>query len=192
MKPHLLFLILLGTSIISPTLASEKPNFGEVGIAGNGCPEEADAIRSSLIKFGADSVQIIPTQFTLSNQLSPKKLIRKKCDLALAVEVPNGYQVGMSNASSQSFLMLDDGSESTVRVEAGFTGNKFEIEELKAEGLVHQSIDLSNKTTQWAECGEDAIIRMKVSATLKADETQFSFVRINSFGLGIEYRACSK
>ena len=191
MKPHLLFLMALAVSANSTTFASEKPNFGEVGIAGNGCPEETDTISPSLVKFGADTIRVIPTQFVLSNKLSKKKLIRKKCDLALAVEVPDGYQIGMSNPSAQSFLTLDDSSESTVRVEAGFTGSKFEIEELQAEGLIHQSIELPNKTTQWAECGADAIIRMKVSATLKADATQFSFVRVNSFVLGIEYRACS-
>ena len=60
MKPHLLFLILLGTSIISPTLASGKPNFGEVGIAGNGCPEEADA--ESVKAFNAEKESKLKTE----------------------------------------------------------------------------------------------------------------------------------
>lgn len=192
MKLPILFLTLLAISATSSVFANEKANFGEVGIAGNGCPEETDSISPSLVKFDADSVRVIPTQFVLSNKLSKKTLIRKKCDMALAVEVPDGYQVGISNSSMQSFLALDDDSKSSIRLEAGFTGSEFTVEESKTDSMAHQSVELSNKTTQWADCGADTIIRMKVSATLKADEAQFSYLRVNSFGLGIEYRACRK
>lgn len=195
MKRHLMFALLLAASAISTPHASDITNdnvsFGKIGLAGNGCPEETESVSQTLVKLDDTSVRVIPLNFVLSSKQSARKLIRRKCDMALAVKVAKGYQIGISNAAAQSFLALDDASKSSIHLDTGFTGSEFEKEESTFESNTHQNTELLSDTTQWSMCGKDTIIRMKVSATLRTDKSQISYLRVNSFGLDFEYQACS-
>ena len=191
MKRHLLFALILTALASSTSYASDKVSFGKVGLAGNGCPEETELVSPALVKLDDTSLRIIPLKFVLSSKPPARSFIRKKCDVALAVKVVKGYQVGISKASVQSFLALDDASKSSIQLDTGFTGSEFENTESKLDSAIYQNTELLSNTTQWSACGRDTIIRIKVSATLQADYMQVSYLRINGFGLDFEYRACS-
>ena len=190
MKLLTIISILLATSLTPSAFSNEKVTFGSVGFAGNGCSEGIQSTGEALVKLTNSSLQIIPQEFLLSSKQSTRTLTRKKCDIALDVSVPDGYQIGISSSSSNAYLTLDQDSSATIDLTVGFPTAMHGNEELRFTEPTQQNVRLSNNAVQWSPCGADTIIRMKVAATLRTKQTLFSYLRINSFGLNLVTRPC--
>ena len=136
-------------------------------------------------------MRIISPYFVLPGQPPLRTFIRLKCDVAVGVEVANGYQVGIK-ASARGFIELDDATKTTVTLDAFVAGMRSEQrKDVKFNSPTHQNFEISNDTTKWSMCGADTILRMKIGATLRGKDLGKSYLRINSFGMDFEYRTCS-
>lgn len=189
MKRYLLLTLLLAASPNSATLANDKIKIVDIGMAGNGCPEDTESVKT-LIKKDDTSVRIISPFFVLPGSPPLRTFIRYKCDVSIAVEVANGYQVGIK-ASAKAFIELHDATVSTVTLDAFFAGTRSEREKVRLNSPTHQNLEITNSKTEWSKCGADSLLRMKIAATLRGKDLGKSYLRINSFGMGFEYRACS-
>ncbi len=190
MKHYLLTALVLLASTMHPSFANDNVKIVDIGLAGNGCPEEPESMSTILIKQDDRSVRIISPHFVLPGKPPLRTLVRYKCDVAVSVEVGKGYQVGIK-ASAKAFIELHDASKSTVSLDAFFTGTKSKREEIKLSSPTHQNLEISNNETVWSECGADTILRMKIAATLRGKDLGQSYLRVNSFGMEFEQRACS-
>jgi len=193
MKRYLLLALLLSLSPISFTFANDKIKILKVGMAGNGCPEETESLNKTLIRKSDTSVRIISPFFVLPGKPPHRTFIRYKCDVGVGVEVENGYQVGIK-ASAKAFIELDSATNSTVTLDAFFAGSRSGSgrKEVKFDTPSYQNFEISNDTTQWSKCGVDSILRMKIAATLRGKDLGESYLRVNSFGMELESRACSE
>lgn len=191
MKHYLLTALVLLASAMHPTFASDKIKIIDIGMAGNGCPEETASTQKIIINQGSGSVHIISPYFVLPGPPPNRAFTRYKCDVAVSVEVANGYQIG-TKASVNGFILLDDAAKSSeVKLNTFFAGDKSEPNEVKFDKPTLQNFELLSDAMQWSKCGANSILRMKASATLRAKQPSNSYLRVNSFGMELEYRTCS-
>ena len=190
MKYSALMTVMLAASLMTTSLASNSITFGDIGFGGNGCPDTTEPDKQASVILNESALHIIPQDFFLNSGSSERSMLRKKCDVALAVNVPDDYQIGISKVSTYAFLAQDEGSRAKIRLNAGFSGKLFTNKEAAFAEPMHQNLELSDDSIQWATCGANIIVRMKVSATLRAKKDKHSYLRVNSFGLNLEQRKC--
>jgi hypothetical protein len=186
MKYQIAQLALLVALVPAIGFSGSQAKFGEVGYAGNGCEADSDTV----VKLTPDSLTIIPKAFHLSSATDQQELERKKCDIAVGVSVPAGYQIGVGETTMHAFASLGDASSGDISVSAGFSADPFTEKSAVLDAKTHNNLTISNKTEQWAACGSDSILRLKASALIRSTPEQKDYLTVNSFSVKILYRSC--
>lgn len=191
MKQFIPIFALLISTLATPASANQPFKLGELGYAGNGCPAPTDTENPTIIRMNKDALSIIPTEMMLFTPSDERSFQRKKCDIALPIEVESGYQIRMVNTKLQAFAALDTASTATYTLDAGFAGNSFAKTSVKLSANTVDNTELAIPETSWSECGADLILRAKASMVLRSDTTQSSYLRVNGIAFSVVSQACS-
>ncbi|PWR00620.1 DUF4360 domain-containing protein [Leucothrix pacifica] len=191
MKPMIAVFVTLAFGLTPTSFANEPLELGEVKFAGNGCPISDDMEHTTIVRKSANSLSIIPTEMTLMTPDGERTTQRKKCDIALAVSVEDGYQLRIVNTKLQAFVSLDTNSAASISLDAGFSGGAFTKAGEKLPSDTTDNTELAIEKTPWSDCGKDVIVRAKASMILRSDQTQTAYMRVNGMSFKIESQACS-
>ena len=152
----------LATLICAIGAQAQLSQIGAISSGGSGC------VNSNIhVSVGSSGVNIGYPEFNIQPD-SNHRLIRTNCSLAIPVSVPAGFQL-VASAASSGLSRLQGSNRVTVSQELFLAGGRGVPQEAK--------LSASNKlftlgklnaaaTLAKSACGQNAILRLNVSATL--------------------------
>lgn len=160
-----------------PGLKIGLPAYG-----GNGCPIGS---ASSVLNDDSTQLSILFDSFAAeAGGLTGRQLDRKSCNLAIPVNVPQGYSISIIQTDFRGYTNIPRGGEARLSASYFFAGSRGPTlttvfkpkpgrSQLDEEYIV--SDNLVAEALIWSRCGEDVILRVNSSmlakSNLRNDET---------------------
>lgn len=144
---------------------------------GSGCPAD-----SAEITVDDQGTTLLFSSFWLD--LTSRFIQRKTCNVAIPIDVPDGYKVTHGKITINGFKDLTENTMLTTNGEIFFAGTRGISFDFRSIG---PEIDLftHDLTPQymWSACGQDVILRFTMSTILKnmtQDASEMPFAEIDS------------
>jgi hypothetical protein len=185
MKPSLKIFI---ASVLFSTL-SQAIEITDLQIAGSGCEvptggHELIPIAGIADRFG------IPVMMKIDKQAA-QALVRKSCNMSLAVKLNAGEKLQVLDASQKVRLLAGSGSKASTQLEvflAGQQGVPLKAEIISTTKLVRSSQVLNDAgVVAESECGKDTIVRANSSVMMQGP----SRARVSTAALELSLRIVS-
>jgi hypothetical protein len=117
--------------------------------------------------------------------------VDKSCNIALPVQVPNGFQVGFSSAEFRGFVK----GKAQLKRSYFFAGQsgRLKVSHLSSKAGRHYQVRDNLSHSVWSQCGED--VTMRINSRIKANDSE-SYIRVGSSGrkkgiiVTLRYRRC--
>lgn len=159
-------IILLATSFLF-VVQAKAVDFGSVEIAGNACQS---AVGTHELVELSEGHFLIPTGLYLKKE-EDKRVARGICTFALNIQAANGKKIVVSNSRQRvSLRAYPAQTKARIDLEVFKTGSQGEKQSLEVEAIdqtskVNKSIGQQDVILE-TECGESAILRGNLAATL--------------------------
>lgn len=172
-KARLIFAIFAMQSIASmanvPGVTLGTPEYG-----GTGCPAGSAAVA---IAPDAQSLSILFDRFVSeAGGITGRSMDRKTCNIAVPVNVPNGYSVSVFQIDYRGFNSLPFGAYSVFNVEYFFAGVRGPVYEKRFDGHMEGQYLLNNtliaSAVTWSPCGKPVILRANSGMMVRTNGAQ--------------------
>lgn len=165
------------------TAVSSLGSLSAYGSAPNGVSLGAPVVNGSGCPIGTTAAALAPDGSALSILFNSyqveaggntgKRVERKNCNIAIPIQIPQGYSVSVYNIDYRGFNGLDRGATSRFSVDYFFAGNHGPGFTKTFYGPLNQDFLLSNRLTAeatvWSACGASVDLRISTSMMLQAD-----------------------
>lgn len=146
--------------------ASHAVSISSVSYGGNGCP--AESLQTTIKDDG--TVVLEPKAFDVS--IPSSRFDRKACDVAIALDVPEGQAVAFSKASMIGTVELQAQMSMVLTAETFFAGQRGPT---FTQSIAGRSSTRFNKEmtppVAWSKCGESVILRLNSAVVLQSKTT---------------------
>ena len=191
-------LLVLASQANAANVSGVKIN--STAYAGNGCPSGSASV---VISPDKKSVSFLFDEYIAeAGGHGQRTFDRKKCDIALGLNIPNGISVSLINADYRGFNDLPRGATATFTRDyffAGTTGPSLKKTWSGARSNDFKVTDnLGVMAKVWSKCGADVILRSKSAATVKTQRGREALMMVDSvdmksttlFRYNFRYRTC--
>jgi hypothetical protein len=164
MKVSKIFAIAMGLMISSAAMA-ETLVLGEPQYGGNGCPAGS---ASATVSPDGSAISILFDQYIAeAGNTTGRRIDRKSCNLAVPVQVPQGYSVAVFQVDYRGFNAVPVGGMNRFDVEYFWAGARGPRLTRTFTGPTNQDFSLSDnlmaQTLVWTPCGESVNLRINSS-----------------------------
>jgi hypothetical protein len=188
MKKLLKVLSLLGALSLGMSAQADDISLGEPGYGGNGCPAGTASVTLSP---DSKSLSILFDDYIVETTRR-RKTVRKSCNIAVPVHIPQGFSVAVMDIDYRGYNSLPRRAFSRFSVEyffAGVRGPKFTK---TFRGELDDDFTLGNTLTArsmvWSRCGADVNLRVNTSMLVKSRGAEaFSMVDSADISAGLVY-----
>lgn len=161
----------LGTAIgfmISSAAFAQSLQIGQPNYGGNGCPA---GTASATISPDGSAVSILFDQYIAEAGGDTRKRIdRKSCQLAIPIQVPQGYSVALLQVDYRGFNAVPSGGQNRFDVEYFWAGSRGPRISRVFRGPDNNNFDLRDEliatTNVWSACG--ATVNFRVNSSMMA------------------------
>lgn len=199
MKRALVALLMVsGAAMAAPAQAQTPITLGTPTYGGTGCPQGTASVTLSP---DGSTLAVIYDQYAVNAGGGSPAIARASCNLAIPVNIPNGFNISIVGIDYRGFNALDAGASSNFRVEYFFSGSSGPVfNQPFAGGLVddftiHNNIGFASLV--WSPCGADVILRVNSSILAQAPGAATAYVSVDSTDVnaaiifGIQWAACT-
>lgn len=132
---------------------------------GTGCPAGS---ASATLSPDNQTLSILFDQFvTEAGGDTNRDVDRKSCNIAIPVQVPQGYSVSIFQVDYRGFNYLPSGARSQISAEYFFGGGRGPRTARSFQGPINQDYIFTNRlgveALVWSACGEDVTLRVNAS-----------------------------
>lgn len=144
---------------------------GQPAYGGNGCPGGTASVTLSPEE---DAVTVLFDQYIVeAGGDSRKTLDRKSCNIAVPVEVPQGYSVAVFQVDYRGFNMIPRGGMSRFDAEYFWAGSRGPRISRVFSGPTQDNFTLTDKllatTLVWTPCGASVNLRANTSMMVRTN-----------------------
>ena len=173
---------------------------GQPGYGGTGCPAGS---ASATLSPDQTSLSILFDAFTVESGGNTQRIVdRKSCNIAIPVQVPQGYSVSVFTVDYRGFNFLPYGARSALNAEYFFAGQpgprtvRYFYGSLNSDYLFRNT--LTNEQIVWSPCGASTNLRVNASMMVQTNSSrQQSFATVDSADIKaglvfhIQWRRCN-
>jgi len=195
MKAHIKTILTSTVLLLATTQVATAHNLGAVTIegvkyAGKGCPAGSASIALAEDK---KSVSVLFDDYIAeAGGEGQRTLVRKKCDIAFSLKVPNGLSVALINADYRGFIDLPNHRRAKATFTrdyffAGTRGPKLKKTWKGKKGGLSDDFIVTDKmglmSQVYSRCGADVILRSKTAATVRTPRGHEAMMSVDSADL---------
>ncbi len=166
--------LLLSSGLSSVALAqfpSHQVSLGQPSYGGSGCPNGSV---SAQLSPDAQSLSILFDNFQAeAGGITGRTVDRKACNIAIPVQVPQGYSVSVIKIDYRGYQRLPVNASSSFEVEYFFAGQNGPGFRRNFIGLQDGNFTLSNSlmatANVWSACGESVNLRTNASIAVQTN-----------------------
>lgn len=157
--------------------------FGEPSYGGTGCVAGSANVSIN----GSEISEVQFEQFSLTAKKGAT--VRKTCQLAIPVEIPQGYQVAFGPISDIKGFRILSSNKASLRLnqEIFLSGIRSIVKPAILKGPANDHFVISNelilKDLRWSECGGSTIFRVNLTAILTNQSKKAAQVWIDSMNI---------
>jgi hypothetical protein len=145
--------------------APQGVTLGQPSYGGNGCPA---GTASATLSPDSTSLSLLFDQYQVeAGGITGRNVDRKSCNVAIPVNVPQGYSVSILKIDYRGFNALPIGANSTFNVEYFFAGQQGPAFQKNFSGPLNDNFTLSNtliaEAVVWSACGAQVTLRTNTS-----------------------------
>lgn len=174
--------LLLSTLVFAAALSAKAQDItlGEPGYGGNGCPQgSASAILSP---DGTELSILFDQMIAEAGNLAGKRLDRKSCNLAIPINIPQGYSVSLLKVDYRGFNLVPMGATNRLAVEYFFAGARGPRVDRVFRGPLSDNFMVTDQLIAsamvWSPCGAQVNFRVNANITaqsnMRGDQTMAS------------------
>lgn len=168
----------ISTAIMMAALIANADDIalGEPQYGGTGCPAGSASVALSP---DAKAISMLFDQYVVEAG-GAKAFDRKNCNIAIPVQVPNGYSVSVLEIDYRGFIGLPQGGRAVLNVDYFLAGGGRGVRTSKtftgAQSTDYLKSDrLGLEAIVWSRCGADTILRanttMQVTSNSRREQT---------------------
>jgi hypothetical protein len=201
MTPNMKRFLFAVAALAVTTTTSFAQNGITLGIptyGGNGCP--ANSV-SAVLSPDATSLSILFDQYQATAGGSTGRTFeRKSCNVAIPVNVPNGFSVSLIAVDYRGFNMLPAGATSTFGVEYFFAGTRGPVFNRTFRGALTEDYTIRNELLAignvWSACGADVILRTNTNVRVQTVQNREALATVDTQDVAaaliyrLAYRPC--
>ncbi len=151
--------------------SAQDIRLGAPGYGGTGCPSGSASVTLSP---DSKSLSILFDQYIVEAGASTGRSIdRKGCNLAIPVQVPNGYSIAVFQVDYRGFAAIPAGGRGQFAVEYFFAGSRGPRQTKTFYGPSNQSYALTDELTAeslvWTPCGASTNLRVNTSMLVQSN-----------------------
>ena len=193
-------LVALAALAVSTTtsLAQNGITLGTPTYGGNGCPGGSV---SAILSPDATSLSILFDQYqATAGGTTGRSFERKSCNVAIPVNVPNGFSVSLIAIDYRGFNMLPQGATSTFGVEYFFAGSRGPTFTRTFRGSLTSDYLIRNELLAvgnvWSACGADVLLRTNTNVRVQTVQNREAMATVDTQDVAaaliyrLAYRAC--
>lgn len=160
-KSFAFFLLALG---MSSAHAADGVRLGQPSYGGTGCPGGSASVSLSP---DASALSILFDSYVVEAG-GRKRIDRKNCNIAIPIQVPQGYSYSVVALDYRGFLDLPSGARAQLSVDYFLAGNGRGVRTSKAftsrdNGEYFKTDKLGLEAVVWSDCGASTILRSNTS-----------------------------
>jgi hypothetical protein len=171
----------LGVSLgmmISTAALAQGLQIGQPQTGGNGCPQ---GTVSATVDPSGQAVSFLFDQYIAeAGGITGKRLDRKSCNIAIPIQVPNGYSVALLKVDYRGYNLVPVGGQNRFEVEYFWAGSRGpRISQTFRAPSYNRPLDESFSVTDqliattvvWSACGESVNFRINSSMTAQSNSS---------------------
>lgn len=167
---------LIMSALLALTLSAVKAahaddiQLGTPAYGGNGCPA---GTASATLSPDAKSLSLIFDSFIVEAGGAERNMMRKTCNIAIPVHIPQGFSVSVVSVDYRGYVSLPPQASARMTAEyflAGSRGPRFDkqfIGRTDTDYLFTNSLDINAQV--WSPCGADTILRVNAAMLVKSN-----------------------
>jgi hypothetical protein len=138
---------------------------GNPAYGGTGCPAGTASVT---ISPSEDAISILFDGYIAeAGGMTGKRVDRKSCNLAIPVQVPQGYSVSIFQVDYRGFNSVPRGGRNQFDVEYFFAGSRGPMIRRTFMGAVNDAFSITDRllasAVVWSRCGESVNLRINSS-----------------------------
>ena len=186
-------LFLFATTAIQAAGHKNSISLGRIAYSGNACPSGSVSAR---LNGGNEQLVINFKQYVVESRGRNQRNIKKTCNIALPIIVPEGISVSLVSANYTGQVSLPKGSHVRFMNAYSFRGRRGSRFRADIHGPHHQGYTfhdpLSSFASIWSACGRDTILRITTSTRIKTNGADGKSLADPRQGLmtQLRYRSC--
>jgi hypothetical protein len=193
-------LVALAAIAVSSTasFAQNGITLGNPTYGGNGCPSGSV---SAALSPDATSLSILFDQYqAMAGGSTGRSFDRKSCNVAIPVNVPNGFSVSLIAVDYRGFNMLPQGATSTFGVEYFFAGSRGPVFNRTFRGALTDDYTIRNELLAvgnvWSACGVDVLLRTNTNVRVTTTQNREAMATVDTQDVAaaliyrLAYRPC--
>lgn len=165
---------------------------GEPGYGGSGCPQ---GTVSATLSPDQKQLSLIFDEYLVEAGGDFRKNVRKNCNIAIPVHVPQGFSISIVDVDYRGYVSLPRGASARLSTEYFFAGRRGPRFNKTFRGYTDEDFDFSNQigigALVWSACGADTILRVNSSMLVRSNrsnEEALAIVDSADFDAGIIYQ----
>lgn len=184
MKKILATAALLIASTIAGTAFAASPNITleEPGYGGTGCPDGSASVTLSPDK--TELSILFDEYYVEAGGATNKSFERKSCNIAIPVNVPQGYSVSIITIDYRGYNNIPTGGKTTFNVEYFFAGSKGPVFNKVFNGPLDDEYLITNKLQAealvWSACGAQVNLRTNSSIRVQTKQNKEALATVDS------------
>jgi hypothetical protein len=162
--------------IVSSAAVAASLQIGQPQTGGNGCPQ---GTVSATVDPSGQAVSFLFDQYIAeAGAMTGKRLDRKSCNIAIPIQVPNGYSVALLKVDYRGYNFVPVGGQNRFDVEYFWAGSRGpRISKTFRAPSYSRPLDdnfsltdlLQATTVVWSKCGESVNFRINSSLTAQSN-----------------------
>lgn len=176
-------LVVVGVAGMASYVAhAQSLRLGNPGYAGSGCPASSASVTLSPDQ---STLSILFDQYvTEAGPSSGKTIDRKSCNIAIPVQIPQGYSVSVFKVDYRGFTALPRASRAQFQVEYFFAGSRGPITRRTFQGPIENDYLIANELVAealvWSPCGASTNLRANTSMFLSNSTSRDAMATVDS------------
>lgn len=193
--------ILFLSTILGSSIAAQANDIylGRPGYGGTGCPAGTVSVTLSP---DAQSLSLLFDEYQVEvGGATGRSLHRKSCNVAIPVNVPQGYSVSVFNVDYRGYNYLPRSASSQFNVEYFFAGSQGPSFSKSFYGPIDSDYLIQNKlrvsALVWSPCGADVILCTNSSIRVRTSGNREAMATVDSEDVNaaiiyrLQWRRCS-
>ena len=181
----------LTTLLFSAPIFADDISLGLPGYGGKGCPQ---GTVSTTLSPDNKELSLIFDEFMVEAGGEERRIVRKSCNIAVPVHVPNGFSISLVEVDYRGYVSLPSQARATFSAEYFFAGKKGPQYRKNFTGYTDDEYLLSNTLgltgMVWSPCGKDVNLRVNASMLVRSNrknEEALATVDSADFSAGLVY-----
>ncbi|MEZ0393300.1 MAG: DUF4360 domain-containing protein [Pseudobdellovibrionaceae bacterium] len=156
--------------VISSAAFAQQLSLGQPAYGGSGCPA---GTASATVSPDGSAVSILFDQYVAEAGSNGKRIDRKSCNLAIPVNVPQGYSVALLKLDYRGYNAVPSGGRNQFNVEYFWAGSRGPSLRRTFTGPENDTFTLTDElvasTLVWSACGAQVNFRVNTSMVAQAN-----------------------